>query len=550
MEYTSGRAAYVLPPPGQIIPNNYVVLKERLAKDKYVLDFKDNGGNLLASLDSLRNESFSRLMYRLDSLTDKEREKEIAFLSMIVSSPVFRKNFGSRIKELEDKLLYAIKNEKSDLGSLFTLINVAEQELNNIIDKKEWDNYKGRSIATRITDIITEKIGEILDKTSKELNYLAISSVEDALSGIDIDMGQVFEEAVLRAVGKEKDAVSKRELTSITNEMLKRTGFQKWMSEAQFASFMDTGKLNLLQALEMKKSAKGVVKQSLKNLFKFLYWGLGGEASVDLSGGASYNADRRHMGYQLNKRGKQGLTDVIELFNITGSLEMTEDMLGEIFGSDGIERQIKEISSTIKKFSDNLTIHYSVKDYRFLNKTGMSDKDFSIQSGKLFTRFDKKGGVTDADLDSLLFMVNNAADGGMYSADGDREDVLAAVASVAVKWMFDDYAEQTALPINTANSLHVFVINGLYYPISSILRKFSDQLAIAETSGIIIMATGTWPDAISQYDNVTKPSIPFIRGDYSRWDNLANFSKKNTSVRIKLNKAFFNVAGLGSLYSD
>lgn len=547
MEYVSRRAAFVLPPPGQIIPNNYVVLKERLERDKYTLDFRYSEGDLLGNLDSLRNESFFRLMYRLDSLADKEREKEIAFLSMIVSSPIFRKNFGHRVKELEDKLLHAIKTEKSDLGSLFTLINVAEQEINNIIDRKEWDNYRGRSIATRITDIVIEKISEIVDKSSKELNHLAISSVEDALNGVDLDMNQIFEEAVLRAVGKEKNAVSKRELTSITNEMLKRTGFQKWMSEEQFSSFIDTGKLNLLQALNAKKSDEGVVKQSLRNLFKYLYWGLGGEASVDLSGGSSYSANRRHMGYQLNKRNKQGLTDVIELFNITGSLEMTETMLGEIFGSDGIERQIKEIASTIRKFSDNLTIHYSVKDYRFLNKTGMSDKDFAIQSGNLFTRFDKKGGVTDADLDSLLFMVNNAADGGMYSADGDREDVLAAVASVAVKWMFDDYAEQTALPINTANSLHVFVINGLYYPISSILRKFSDQLAIAETSDSIIMATGTWPDAISQYDNVIKPSIPFVQGDYSRWDNLAAFSKKNTSVRIKLNKVFFNVAGLGNL---
>ena len=108
-------------------------------------------------------------MYRLDSLADKEREKEIAFLSMIVSSPIFRKNFGHRVKELEDKLLHAIKTEKSDLGSLFTLINVAEQEINNIIDRKEWDNYRGRSIATRITDIVIEKISEIVDKKLKRI---------------------------------------------------------------------------------------------------------------------------------------------------------------------------------------------------------------------------------------------------------------------------------------------------------------------------------------------------------------------------------------------
>lgn len=530
-----------MPPVGDIYSNGYVVLPERLAQDGFRLDLKE-GVNLLEFLRSMADTSFSNLIVKLAALAADERKREIAFLALVISSPIFQKNAGWRMVEIKEEFLKAIKDDDYDLGKLFTLINITKNELNNIINKKEWTNYKSRAINEKVIKILIDTVADKLNRSEKELNRVTIESVLSGLSGSEVNMDEVIAEAVRLVVRRDKKAVPEAEIMDIAKSLRKNAGLSRIIKdEGVKDSYTKTGIIDLGALLQLRPSKKGMVKASLRNLFERLFWGMGAEMTVDLAHGRTYQSSRTHQGFR-REGGRQKVDDVIELYNLEGRIDVADKQLDALFGSADLEGDLKKIYDTLDGFNKKITIHYNIKDYRFFKDTGFAESDFNIKDGNIKTRFNFVSDVTDEDLKTLLFMINNGAAGGLFA--GRREDILAGISSIAVKWMFDDFEENIQYPESSSENLHIFVINGLYYPISAILRKLADQLKLVEKTRNIVSVTGTWPDAMKEYSEeiLFQPNV-----DFSRWKNLAGYVESSTSIRVKLNRSFFNVFNLGKL---
>lgn len=541
MQYQSRKSSNVLPPVGDIYSNGYVVLPERLAKDGFRLDLKE-GVNLLEFLRSMADTSFSNLIVKLNTLAVDERKREIAFLALVISSPIFQKNAGWAMVEVKEEFLKAIKDDDYDLGKLFTLINITKNELNNIINKKEWTNYRSRAINEKVIKILIDTVADKLNRSEKELNKVTVESVLSGLSGSEVNMDEVIAEAVRLVVRRDKKAVPEAEIMDIAKSLRKNAGLSRIIKdEGVKDSYTKTGIIDLGALLQLRLSKRGMVKASLRNLFKRLFWGMGAEVTVDLAHGRTYQSSRTHQGFR-REGGRQKVDDVIELYNLEGRIDVADKQLDALFGSADLEGDLKKIYDTLDGFNKKITIHYNIKDYRFFKDTGFAESDFDIKDGNIKTRFNFVSDVTDEDLKTLLFMINNGAAGGLFA--GRREDILAGISSIAVKWMFNDFEENIQYPESSSENLHIFVINGLYYPISAILRKLADQLKLVEKTRNIVSVTGTWPDALKEYSEeiLFQPNV-----DFSRWKNLAGYVESSTSIRVKLNRSFFNISKLGKL---
>ena len=178
------------------------------------------------------------------------------------------------------------------------------------------------------------------------------------------------------------------------------------------------------------------------------------------------------------------------------------------------------------------------RDYKIVGSSTVNAKAKSI------TKLNEEIKVND--LDNLLFMLNNTGTGALY--ENMKEDISVTLATIAARWMFekseDMFVEALGSFVKSNDSnettLHVFVINGIYMPISGILYEFISQLE-SENRNLkddAIKASISSYNSLDYYKENIRENGNIV--GMHRWDTLRNQVESKTKITIELNRTLLS----------
>lgn len=219
-----------------------------------------------------------------------------------------------------------------------------------------------------------------------------------------------------------------------------------------------------------------------------------------------------------------------------------------------------EIKKVLSNFKDSVQIGSTVKSYnKYDNKQGFHGGSLGgtveTQLANIYTMF-SYGGVTLPDIDWLTFAIYNAGPGLLGS--GLREPIENILSTVAVMLMFDDAGQQAVYlneqikqrfnlsKNNGAKFLHLYYLNGSYYPSSFILQLTYNGLLQAYQQLDLEYMKGT--EAFDSFSNGshayiinpvsesneigTRVSNDVVTTKQSQW--ASTFSANQKSVKIQV----------------
>ena len=150
------------------------------------------------------------------------------------------------------------------------------------------------------------------------------------------------------------------------------------------------------------------------------------------------------------------------------------------------------------------------------------------------------------DIENLLFMLNNTGTGALY--ENMKENVSAALATIAATWMFgesedifmeavDNFAQANKTGTST---LHIFILNGVYMPVSNILYRLADELEdqnreLRQNAVKVTISDynslGFYKENIRQNENII---------GLQRWNYLRDQVQRQTKITIELNRTLLS----------
>lgn len=271
----------------------------------------------------------------------------------------------------------------------------------------------------------------------------------------------------------------------------------------------------------------------------------------------------------LNQKGLNSRANLIEHIEATGGKDdvKTYNLIGsmnlDLLSKTDLIKEMQDVINYLNKIDNKFKIHYSNRMYmpaKFTKgdsggkagkfKTDKIGRDYQIASGTLnnYMKSLSKITGTSAEIEKLTFMLHNIGDGALYA--GDSSKAAAALATISAAWMFDDISDmflESALDLTKSGSssidLHVFVLNGAYIPVSSILFQLAEQLQRINqlhAESIVKVNINTFNSQAFYKTNIRRQTSIRNNDDWERWQYLRNVTEKNTSLSIKLNKALIN----------
>lgn len=444
-------------------------------------------------------------------------------------------------------------------------------------DKRKWQDpgphmsslftsYFQASLTKAINDFTYEHITDLLDNPS-----VFASAWDAAYVGL-IDAS--IDEAVKKMLtanpeaGSDKEAMygARSEWEELANlyETLPDFSAQfRGMIKSKFASSLYNLKKDLFSDNIKKNFSKGLKKTGVstqidaKLHLKNRRGSIGGSVYEYIQTLANMNGTITPHGTMVV--GGEGVkTDMISLFDFSGSLgvdlKILNDLNKSLSVSHSLEQARKEIQSfydrNFSKLNDNFIVYTSAKMYSLGYNFSGFHNGTTLPLSSLPT-YIAEAGMSVGNAQDFLITAYNTVDGAIYEAmRGKVENQLRLVlTAAAAKLMFDDFTTIGVKNIggSSGQAIHAFALEGVYFPSSYLFNQLGEALSAAAkdfTKWVNVKVNIGFEKAEypqSGPDNYVKPAI------IDAWNkNIASAqSMSNFSVKFLSNfKSIF-----GSLFS-
>ena len=558
MAQTFRRGKYSLPTMDTMRASKYVVLPGQITEDYQNSKINtpvgsENIEGFLSDLTTTGAADQTVLLSLLRKMAQNERAKEVSFLVGLYNDPVFNSELEPLVEPLREAIRMAASGTatSNDFTKIFTILELTEKGLMNA--KNIIGTYKNAQLDQKFKIALNKEI----DRQGAQLgvSYNKKSLIPD----LDIDMTQVMYNAVESMKNTNFDltneSTNKVALENI-NLILESQGFLP-IDKATLKDGHYTTKLKdtlELRGLRKKNGLKGnTLKQQLASALNGIAKGIGAELSSTLSdkGIGKIATSKKLTGFD-------SINDIEASFTIQGTFS---DNLknSDLFDYDSFISQLQLTENQIKAVKNKFKIAYSSKmymperiskedshwkpdaiarDYKIVGSSTVNAKAKSIM--------ELNEEIKVNDLDNLLFMLNNTGTGALY--ENMKEDISVTLATIAARWMFekseDMFVEALGNFVNSNDSnettLHVFVINGIYMPISGILYEFISQLE-SENRNLkddAIKASISSYNSLGYYKENIRENGNIV--GMHRWDILRNQVEAKTKITIELNRTLLS----------
>ena len=557
MTQTFRRGKYSLPTMDTMRASKYVVLPGQITEDYQNSKINtpvgsENIEGFLSDLTTTGAADQTVLLSLLRKMAQNERAKEVSFLVGLYNDPVFNSELEPLVEPLREAIEKAVSGTatSNDYTKIFTILESTEEGLKNV--KNIISTYKNAQLDEKFKVALKKEI----DRQGAELgvNYNKKTIIPD----LDLDMTQIMYNAVESMRNTNFDLknpdTNKAALENI-NLILKSQGFLPIGKTTQkdehyittlkdFIEFRGVKKKDGLQG----KTVKQKITSSLSNVAK----GIGAELVGTLS-----NQGIGAIGTKA-LTGFESINDIEASFTIEGNFS---DKLqnSDLFNYDEFIKQLQMTENQIKAIKNKFKIAYSSKmympdvlssqskrwsldriarDYKIVGSSPVSAKAEQISNLAAST------GI--GDIENLLFMLNNTGTGALY--ENMKEDVSAALATIAATWMFgesedifmeavDNFAQTNKTGSST---LHIFILNGVYMPVSNILYRLADELEdqnreLRQNAVKVTISDynslGFYKENIRQNENII---------GLQRWNYLRDQVQQQTKITIELNRTLLS----------
>ena len=559
MTQTFRRGKYSLPTMDTMRASKYVVLPGQITEDYQNSKINtpvgsENIEGFLSDLTTTGAADQTVLLSLLRKMAQNERAKEVSFLVGLYNDPVF----NSELKPLVEPLREAIRMAASgtatsnDFTKIFTILESTEEGLKNVKDISS--TYTNARLDQKFISALTEEIDrQGVDLGVESYSYAALTP------DLTIDVTQVMYDAVKSMKDTTFDLnnpeTNKAALENI-NLILRSQGFLP-LQKTTLENDHYFVKLDDILTFRSSRKKGGItdkyVKSRIKSAFVKIANGIGSELEITLSdkGVGKIATSKKLTGFD-------SINDIEASFTIQGTFS---DNLknSDLFDYDNFISQLQLTENQIKAVKNKFKVAYSSKMY-MPERISKEDshwkpdaiaRDYQIvgsstvgAKAKSIMELNKEIKVND--LDNLLFMLNNTGTGALY--ENMKEDISVTLATIAARWMFekseDMFVEALGSFVKSNDSnettLHVFVINGIYMPISGILYEFISQLE-SENRNLkddAIKASISSYNSLGYYKENIRENGNIV--GMHRWDTLRNQVENQTKITIELNRTLLS----------
>ena len=559
MTQTFRRGKYSLPTMDTVRASKYVVLPGQITEDYQNSKINtpvgsENIEGFLSDLTTTGAADQTVLLSLLRQMAQNERAKEVSFLAGLYNDPVF----NSELKPLVEPLREAIRMAASgtatsnDFTKIFTILESTEEGLKNVKDISS--TYTNARLDQKFISALTKEIDrQGVDLGVESYSYAALTP------DLTIDVTQVMYDAVKSMKDTTFDLnnpeTNKAALENI-NLILRSQGFLP-LQKTTLENDHYFVKLDDILTFRSSRKKGGItdkyVKSRIKSAFVKIANGIGSELEITLSdkGVGKIATSKKLTGFD-------SINDIEASFTIQGTFS---DNLknSDLFDYDNFISQLQLTENQIKAIKNKFKIAYSSKMY-MPERISKEDshwkpdaiaRDYQIvgsstvgAKAKSIVELNKEIKVND--LDNLLFMLNNTGTGALY--ENMKEDISVTLATIAARWMFEKSEDMFVEALggfvksNDSNetTLHVFVINGIYMPISGILYEFISQLE-SENRNLkddAIKASISSYNSLGYYKENIRENENIV--GMHRWDTLRNQVESKTKITIELNRTLLS----------
>lgn len=256
---------------------------------------------------------------------------------------------------------------------------------------------------------------------------------------------------------------------------------------------------------------------------------LGSQTTVE--GGKS-----KSVTFKQNK----GRADNVHLYTVNKSIDVGS--LGDELNNSLTENSQRKVQKHIEKFTrdflskanDNFIVYENVKNYSMSNTHGFSGgSSQKISMLKVFSS--SQGKQTQKRVEELIFVLYNTVSGAIMDNKKVfvREELNTILSSCIASLLFDDWIQKGE---NSNNRIHLFNLNGVYIPLSQVLKGIGKALQDRNLESIRKYFTFEYrtPDRIL-YPETTEGNV------YEKWREQAQAVRQNSTYTFKFLKNFRNI---------
>ena len=249
----------------------------------------------------------------------------------------------------------------------------------------------------------------------------------------------------------------------------------------------DSIRIDLAEFTATPNIPSGVFSRIADKIVKSFYSTVNVQADVDITGGYNEGADRKEKGFAHNE------------FFLEGETKRRVGALNKIFSDTKKELEdqgatIDEIKQALDELKKSFQISTTVKSYdKYDNNYGFhggslgASVENQVANIQQLIAYGTGSTMSQADIDWLLFAIYNS--GSALLGSGVKNQIEDYLSTVAVMLMFDDAGQQAQYVRAQAEGrfigqsrgiLHLYNLNGFFFPSSYILKLTLDGLLRAE----------------------------------------------------------------------
>lgn len=528
-----------------IMANNYVVLPGQIEEDKENINIPLGENSISSFLDNLSTKGSAdqkNLIQTLKNIAASEKMKETAFLLTLSGNKIFQDRFSNLVEPLKIALQKVASGTITDTEytHIFTLLEVTNEGIDQI--KNIINNYKNTQIDILFLEALREEI-------QRQLGYnIAYQLASSIPADLNIDFVEIIKNTLNKIDGVNIN-LDNPETSAVGQEMInyvmKVAGFTGTKGNMDLIKNRSVPLRDFLDFKITGKVKGNTIKQQIVQAVKGMARGIGAEIKSSTAKGIS----------TLGTRALTGLSSINDLeatYEIEATLTNSQLKNGDIVDFNLVLDKLKQIETELGSIRKKFKVSYSSKMYmpKELQKGKWSldqiARDYKIVGGSpLRAKRDQLLGMGDmigsADIKQLYFMLNNLGTGALY--ENSRTEVLNSLATVTSMWMFGesnqlflDSIKGFSAEASTSSTLHLYVLNGIYVPLSTVLNRLANELQSSnnQLKSEIVKVSLSQHDSIGFYKTNIRKNDNLV--GLSRWNTLRNDVEEKVKITVELNK--------------
>ena len=247
-------------------------------------------------------------------------------------------------------------------------------------------------------------------------------------------------------------------------------------------------------------------------------------------GSALSNMNNNKMNF-THTGASQGKADIIVSFGVPTQIIQQANSKIEGNSREQAVKIITDMEKQLQNFNDHALIYVNAKNYKLRD-----DGRFAFKTGSEFNAASLKGVLEQVDAKKADLLVGSivqlckGAIGQQFTATFSR-----AIAMNIGELLFDDVQNigQQMRANAAGNSIHVFLLNGIYIPLSTLLFQLGNAFQTGENITQSVSVSINSPDILWADDSLHP-------GGYTSedWDEQASDAEYNTRITVKFLRNF------------